>query len=297
MKCKRCEYPLWDMASRVCPECGLAFSPEDYTFVVNSVRFMCPHCRQDYYGTGQGGHLLPNAFVCVKCGVPVREAQMIVLPTAGVSEVQTVGGAAAWREKKRNLFYRFFVTIGQVSFAPHRFARYCGEEARPAEAWVFAGVSVLFCWLMGFGWCGALQFFFGSARLGRQATGIDLAMLAWSMVLWIVLPLAGVLVGTAVWAMSAHAVLAFKNPRPVPMAKTMELFGYSLGALFLAGVPIVGPFMLSPLAGAWVAVSAIIQMCVRQRVEAGRAVIACLALPAVVLVGLIGWAVIAASMT
>ena len=62
MRCKNCDYRLWNLVSRQCPECGTEFLPHEFEFVLNSVRFCCPYCQQDYYGTGDKGHLEPIEF-------------------------------------------------------------------------------------------------------------------------------------------------------------------------------------------------------------------------------------------
>ena len=67
MRCKTCDYQLWNLRSRQCPECGTAFRVSDYDFVPNSVQFCCPHCNQIYYGTSARGQLVPPAFTCVSC--------------------------------------------------------------------------------------------------------------------------------------------------------------------------------------------------------------------------------------
>ena len=46
MRCKTCDYRLWNLSSRHCPECGAQFSPSEHDFVPNSVSFHCPHCEK-----------------------------------------------------------------------------------------------------------------------------------------------------------------------------------------------------------------------------------------------------------
>lgn len=291
MHCKRCDYPLWDLATRVCPECGLGFTPLDYEFVVNSVRFMCPHCRQPYYGTGEKGHLVPRHFTCVKCAREVDEAEMVMLPTSGVSEVQTVGGVVAWREReKRGRVVSFFKGIGQSAFVPHRLARYCGQAAYPLDACWFGLLVASLGLLCGVGWCGVLFAFSQGSRLGMQGNLNDLVDLAWSGSKVTLVPLAVAAVLTAIWVCAAQFVLTARNPNAskVSFARTAECFGYAWGASFLLGVPIAGIF-LSPLAVVWVAISAIIQLHIRHEVSSSRALWAVLALPLVLVLCFAGW--------
>ena len=101
MRCKGCDYPLWDIAARACPECGLPFRPSDYEFAINSVRFCCPHCHQSYYGTGQKGLLVPSRFHCVSCARLVDLDEMVVLPREGVPESVSIPDRMPWLERHR----------------------------------------------------------------------------------------------------------------------------------------------------------------------------------------------------
>jgi len=281
--CKRCDYPLWDMAGRVCPECGEPFSPLDYEFVVNSVRFMCPHCRQAYYGTGERGHLEPRTFTCVKCATVIDESEMVLLPTAGVSEVQTRGGEAAWRERaKRGRFVSFFRAIGQSAFVPSRLAHYCGETASPGEAVWFGVLVSVVASLLCVGWIGVLVAFMQGSRLGMQGGGEDVLTLLLQGLLWIVVPAVSIVLAGALWMGAAQVVLALGSGERVEFAKTAECFGYAFGASFLMAVPCIGMYMV-PFAAVWVAVSAIVQLTVRHRVHAGRVVLAVLGPPCALL--------------
>ena len=37
MFCKSCNYPLWNINTRQCPECGAPFKPSDFQFALNEV--------------------------------------------------------------------------------------------------------------------------------------------------------------------------------------------------------------------------------------------------------------------
>jgi hypothetical protein len=89
MRCQQCEYRLWNLTSRQCPECGTPFAPSEFDFAPNTVRFCCPHCDQDYYGTSASGHLVPDAFDCVRCHNFIRMDEMVMRPAEGVEEEDT----------------------------------------------------------------------------------------------------------------------------------------------------------------------------------------------------------------
>jgi hypothetical protein len=80
VRCRGCEYPLWGLKPGPCPECGLAFKPSDYRFFPGSVKFICPGCSQDYYGTSKDGHLEPSSFACVRCARALTMDEMVVEP-------------------------------------------------------------------------------------------------------------------------------------------------------------------------------------------------------------------------
>ena len=91
MRCESCDYPLWNIASRSCPECGAEFRPSDFEFVPHTVRFCCPHCDHPYFGTDERGHVVPRAFACLQCGEAIDVDEMVLRPVPGVAEAHTVG--------------------------------------------------------------------------------------------------------------------------------------------------------------------------------------------------------------
>jgi predicted RNA-binding Zn-ribbon protein involved in translation (DUF1610 family) len=101
MRCKICDYPLWNLTTRTCPECGSKFAPDEFEFVPNSVQYCCPHCAQAYFGTSEKGHLVPREFNCVKCGQRVQMNEMVLRPAAGVKEEQTKPNPMPWLERKK----------------------------------------------------------------------------------------------------------------------------------------------------------------------------------------------------
>ena len=122
MWCKRCDYALWNLPSRVCPECGEPFKPSEFEFVPNTVEFCCPHCEQPYYGaTPKTGHLEPREFICVQCGRRVHMDEMMMRPAPGVKERDTKPIRMPWRERKEIGFWRGWIrTVGLALIHPRR---------------------------------------------------------------------------------------------------------------------------------------------------------------------------------
>src|SRR4051812_39263898 len=104
MFCKTCNYALWNIPDRRCPECGTGFKPSDFRFVPGAVRFCCPHCSQAYYGTTAEGHLQPRSFLCVNCHQPVEMDATIVLPAEGVAEELTSAERMPWLDDSLGFF-------------------------------------------------------------------------------------------------------------------------------------------------------------------------------------------------
>lgn len=121
MRCKQCQYALWNLPGRQCPECGLAFKPSEFVFARGSVAFKCPHCAQGYAGTSIRGHLEPFAFDCVRCHARITMDEMTLVPAAGVSEVLTAPLTIPWvhgAERGLSVFARWRNTVGMAIFNP-----------------------------------------------------------------------------------------------------------------------------------------------------------------------------------
>ena len=63
-----------DTSKPNCPECGRPFRPSDHEFVPNAVRFCCPECDQDYYGTGHHARAPPAPATPVLLRPPTTES-------------------------------------------------------------------------------------------------------------------------------------------------------------------------------------------------------------------------------
>ncbi|MBT8486072.1 MAG: hypothetical protein KJO43_10865, partial [Phycisphaerae bacterium] len=152
MRCTGCNYPLWNLKARACPECGLAFCPSEHEFLPNSVRFCCPHCDQSYYGTDGRGHLVPSAFACVSCGRDVEMDAMVLRPAEGVAEAQTRVDDHPWLERaNRGVMRGWFATIGRAMVAPGRLMRATPAEGSLGSAWWFIIATSIIVFGLGIG--------------------------------------------------------------------------------------------------------------------------------------------------
>ncbi|MGH7132082.1 MAG: hypothetical protein ACREJO_09075 [Phycisphaerales bacterium] len=300
MNCKTCNYALWNLPSRACPECGSAFKPSDFEFRTSAVKFCCPHCMQSYYGTGINGHLVPRAFNCVKCGQAVDMDEMIVLPTDGVDERDTQPNRVNWPDRHTCGFWKsYFVTLGRSMGTPQR----CMEAAPPtsslASAWWFSMFTDLLILIIGYGaWAlfiGLMAFSAGGGGRGGGAGAIGFVFgCAGAMI-------GGVLLLGQVWTLlhgaTAHAVLAVSGPSEHGMGRTMQAAWYAAGPRIICAIPCVS-FYLIPVGWVWSGVSLILMLIKAQKVSVLRAIIAGALLPVLSFLaigGFFAWTIVMAN--
>lgn len=281
MRCKTCEYALWNLWARTCPECGTPFTPSEFDFVPNSVKFCCPHCGQDYYGTDEHGHLVPREFTCVKCAKPVAMDDMVLLPTAGLDEERTRVDVVPWLDRKRRAFFpRWFATIWMAMTGPGRMGRAIaqGGDARAWSAFVFAVVTMTAFAVFGWGWLMVLPLFIGP--------GVGFGLIAIGSWLVAVPVIAGV--GLLVWSGVAHVILRVTGRTEGGFSRTLSCLSYSSATNVLSATPCFGPH-LSMVSWIWWVVAGTVMLSAAQRVSGLRATLAVITLPLVLVVVLVLW--------
>lgn len=275
MRCKGCDYPLWNLRSRQCPECGRAFVPSEFEFVANSVQFCCPSCGQDYYGTGEKGHLVPRTFACVSCHQQVDMDQMVLLPTEGVGEEQTFTDTMPWLDPRMATLKAFFHTVIRAMFDPGRLAR-----TLPAEPVLGRAVWFLVICSMA-----SLLSMVPMMLLMATMAGPGGAVVGSFLVVGAVAAI-GHLVFVLIWVGIAHGVLRITGPTKGSMGRTMEVMCYAAAPNLLVAVPCCGLY-ISPVSWIWHSICGCIMLMQRQGVSAGRAALAVVGPPLVLLLVLV----------
>lgn len=281
MRCKTCDYPLWQIRDRRCPECGANFRPSEFDFVLNSVRFCCPHCDQAYYGTGERGHLTPRRFACVSCGRDVDMDEMVLLPTEGVREEQTKVEMNPWLERDKRGFLRAWLsTTLRALGTPNRLMEATPDNAPTMPAAWYAlitnGVYVCTGLLLPIG---LLMLF---AVVGAGGGGAGVGMIG-GLTAFYLGSVAAVLIGAFIWAAATHLILVLTGPVAAGLGRTTQCLLYSSAAMLILAVPCLG-FYFSFISGIWWAVAATIMVLAAQRVETWRAIVAVI-VPVVVIMG------------
>ncbi|MCC7407264.1 MAG: YIP1 family protein [Phycisphaeraceae bacterium] len=281
MRCPQCDYRLWNLTTRACPECGRPFKPTDFEFLPHTVAFCCPHCDQPYYGQSDKGHLIPPEFDCVRCGRRLHMDQMVLRPAPGLEEEQTSTPINPWfMPGKTSFFRRYFAALWQSIAHPGRAAEGVPADARWWRSALF--LSLNFCLFLA---VGMLFFVLAMTALltmappprGRGMSGV--------MVIFLV-PAATVLAGAVgsqivalLWGGSIHGMLHLLRCRPRhPFKRTYDALALTSGVHVLTAVPCCGLYLSVPTTLAWIVTTTIALLRV-QRTPALRTTLATLALP------------------
>lgn len=276
MRCLTCNYPLWNLPERVCPECGTAFKPTDFEFVPSACQFCCRHCMQPYYGTTWRGHLEPIEFACVRCQARVHMDDTIVLPTAGVSEDRTLQGCNPWLDPHRGLFNKFFSSIGYAMTKPVMMARGTPVTASLGRAAVFAMLINALAYAVCFG-PQLLVMLLGPGGGGGAGLGPAGSLMGFILV--------SSIVGMWLWGLFAHVILKLTGRTSGSVRHTYLALYYSAGANTLSAIPCMG-FMFGWI---WWMISASIMLKETQRVSGLRASAAAIVPPMLVVGGLVAF--------
>ncbi len=275
MKCKACDYRLWNLPARRCPECGTPFRPSEYEFIPGKVRFSCPHCGQCYYGTDEKGHLVPPEFDCTSCGQHIQMDEMVLLPAEGVAEEDTQLAPVPWLERKKQGRVRAWLsTVRLALFAPSQLIRRVPENLPTVQALRFAVLTQcvymapIICLVVLMAVIGAM------GPVGGAAFG--------PVPVFAILPLfvlLGLLVGVRIlislWALLAHGILLVTGPLVFPLRRTFHAMCFSSAANALAIIPCCGGYV----SWAWWVVSATLMLRAGHQVHAIRAAAAVLLPP------------------
>ena len=279
MRCRTCDYPLWNLKARQCPECGAAFTPSQYEFVINSVQFCCPNCEQPYYGTGVKGHLVPQEFNCVSCARRLAMDEMVVRPADGVQEQQTQLNEMPWlTRQKHEWFKRWLRTVGKSMTSPGMVMRGVPLESGMGPAWLYATLTLFTFLMLG----GGLPCLIVALILASSQSRDAMAFLTMGVVFALCGTIAHLLL-IAIWGLITHGLLRMTGQTRHSLGRTYQAILYSVGTLAPLGIPCIGPLFGSYLIGIWWIVAAILMLIPAQSVSGGRATLAILTAPALAL--------------
>ncbi len=283
MFCKTCQYPLWNLKERTCPECGTGFAPSQFRFRANSIQFLCPHCGQQYYGTSERGHLVPPAFSCVKCERDIEMDQMALVPVAGLDERRTRARGNPWTERAgrptiRDWFQTTLMSMGAP--APLILATDRTDSLRRTLGYACTTVVLASAASIVMPFMVLLPIL---APLGINAKGV-LAIAIWAVGVILTGILAFLLIPIA--ALVAHVVLRGGKPQG-GLRTTIHAAALSAGPNVFWGVPLFG-IMAGFLGVVWWGISFSVMLRVAHRVSRLRATIAGMLVPTVTIILFVG---------
>lgn len=272
MNCKKCDYPLWNLTARVCPECGEPFLPSQFRFALNSVKFCCPHCAQAYYGTGETGHLVPRCFDCVSCARRIDMDEMVLLPAEGVEERQTRPDVNPWLDRARRPLSRWMGALGRGMANPVWLMRSTPIETSAWHGWsfalathaIFAALFLLPVLLL----MAAMSLAGGSYPVPLVSVGIGLT----------IVPAIGSILFLMLWVATAHGILRLRGPTHAGIGRTALALCFTCGPQLLLLVPCLN-FYVGWLGTLWWVIVAGFALAAAQKVSGLRAAVAVAALP------------------
>jgi len=276
LHCRNCDYPLWNLKDRQCPECGAAFVPGAFEFPTNAVRFCCPHCDTAYYGVGAHGHLEPKRFTCAGCGREVDMDEMVLRPAEGVDVASIRHNRMPWFDRQPGQIVRpWLATLGAVMTRPTTVVAGIPREHSVLGAWAFMFISNLIFrvvgqlpWLLisiGFIWF-----------MGRQmpAMGPLMPMMMQQMAFFLPLSLIMLAIVPVAWFLLAHGLLRLTGSAREPWQRTAHCICYASGANAPSAIPCGDCAMWA--GAAWWVVSAILMVKDAHRCSGGMATLAVL---------------------
>jgi len=279
MRCRTCDYPLWNLPARQCPECGTAFLPSAYEFKVGFVRFNCPHCAQSYYGTDERGHLEPRGFDCVSCGRAVTMDEMVLLPSEGVQDEQThLREPVPWLVREKIGFFRGWIkTVFAGMGAAGKLARSLPQDSRARQALWFAALTLIVSALVA---ATAFIGFFsltGGFSAARAVSDMGTAALVVTA-----LRLASLLV----WGVCVHGLLRLLGVSHARLGRTFQYLCYTCGPCVIVMIPCLGLYVFW-IGDIWWIISAAVMLSVGYGVSGWKTTIATLVLPLLAVCGAI----------
>jgi len=274
MKCPGCEYELWNLKAGPCPECGRPFKPSDFDFLPNAVKFCCPHCAQEYYGTSEHGQLVPTEFDCVSCGQHVHVDDMLLLPADALGKREPTRATNPWLDPSRKGFRRWVAAAASSLGQPGKVL-----EATPAIGSSGKAMSFAMC---NFAVAGVLSL--GCATFAL-VTGSGAGMMVFMTIFALLVPAAYMFV----WVLVTHGCLKLlRQPTPDGLSRTFQAIAFTSGAWLMALVPCMGSFLGFT---AW-AICAPIAVMAAHKIKPWPAVIATIAFPVVVAIGVVAFYVV-----
>ena len=271
MRCRECDYPLWNIAPGPCPECGTLFVPSDFEFVPASVAFCCPECDQAYFGTAFNGHLMPTRFDCTSCSAPIHMDSMSVRPAADRPEALQVRGVPPCMNSEFGFMRKWLGTLVWSSTRPGALVAGVPLD-RSLSLSIRFFLPVLLLASLGSAFP-LLLLFGGLWRTRNVFTYSTFRGVFWSGMSLVVLVL-GIWIAYMLWSAVVHVALLVTGNCRHGYSRTLSSLMFASGPLIVLAVPCLGLYCVGPFFPIWFFILGIFALRSGQELTTSKAVVA-----------------------
>jgi Yip1 domain len=290
MRCRGCNYELWNLPPGDCPECGKAWRFEDFHFRREFVQFLCPHCDCAYPGEYIASLALPYAFTCTGCQSAIELGQMCARPADGIDGSQAMQLDFVWSDRRQVGRWRaFWRVVGYSLGAPSKIGNTMTQKRGLRGALWFSFLCLISAnlnFILFFLVTLLLPIFMG-IRSPAPTTSAEifttvLGVFAFSVVLVLAQQLFFL-----VWSLITHALIRMTGRARYAIGHTLSATQFCAGTFIICAIPICG-FYFSLISFVWMAVAMVSALAALHKISRWRTAFAVLA-PPVVMISVLVW--------
>ena len=287
MRCRGCNYELWNLPPGDCPECGKAWRFEDFHFRREFVQFLCPHCDCAYPGEYIASLALPYAFTCTGCQSAIELGQMCARPADGIDGSQAMQQDFVWSDRRQVGRWRaFWRVVGYSLGTPSRIGNTMTQKRGLRGALWFSFLCLNFA---GFNWLIFITIaFWLPSFTGRSQSfrGVEFIAVLVFLAVFVGLVLAQQLF-FLVWGLITHALIRMTGRARRAIGHTLSATHFCAGTFIICAIPICG-FYFSLISFVWMAVAMVSALAALHKISRWRTAFAVLA-PPVVMISVSVW--------
>jgi hypothetical protein len=282
MRCRTCNYALWNLNNPQCPECGTEFDLRSYRFTPGTVAFGCPHCGALHGGAGP--NYLPaetDTATCQSCSQTMTVTNMAVVPLSDDATAES-GMTLPWEQRSElGLFTAWWKTCILTMTDPAQVGRSLSDSTSFWTAYWFAAMTYLLGGIVNavvMGTCfGAL--YLAMSTGGPMGPGApDPNEMLFNAIVQVVMVPFSLLIPfflVGITGGAAHLVLMITGARKSGFQTTAVTMLYGQGPMLLYLIPACGYY----IGAVWALVATILILMRTQDVSGFRATLAMLILP------------------
>ncbi len=237
MHCQHCQYPLWHLSARRCPECATPFSLRDFHFRKNSITIRCPHCAAGSPAPINPADLDQSELTCPHCHGMFDPDAAACEPVDGAAPPVPREGELPWQpENEKGVGW--WASIKMSFDRPDLLALGGVRRGSPSLAFSFLLTNVLIGTVPTL----LVAMFFAGRNVGGAALLAGM------------LSAGGLLLLPVLWAAVSHLLVAASGAHRGGFSATWVAFAYTSGAVLFLWLPCAG-LLLVPLI--WASLAAV----------------------------------------